>query len=84
MDATLSGERAGRGWCDAGGPAKADSKRVMPRGPNEIGIDNFRFTPPMLTVTAGTAVTWANDDDVPHLIVNTERPVQAIAAARYR
>ena len=49
----------------------ARAKRV--RGPNEIGIDNFQFTPPTLTVKAGTTITWVNDDDVPHLIVNTEQ-----------
>ncbi|MGH7624930.1 MAG: cupredoxin domain-containing protein, partial [Gemmatimonadaceae bacterium] len=36
-----------------------------------IGIDNFRFTPPALTVPVGTRVTWVNDDDVPHLIAST-------------
>ena len=39
-------------------------------GANEIGIDNFNFTPRTLTVKAGTRVTWINDDDVPHLIVS--------------
>ena len=39
---------------------------------NEIGIDNFRFTPATLTVKAGTKVVWINNDDVPHLIVNVE------------
>ena len=46
-------------------PAKA-------RGANEIGIDNFAFAPATLTVKAGTKVEWINDDDVPHLIVNTD------------
>jgi plastocyanin len=41
-------------------------------GANEIGIDNFAFAPATLTVKAGTKVVWINDDDVPHLIVNTE------------
>ena len=39
---------------------------------NEIGIDNFRFTPAILTVKARTKVVWINNDDVPHLIVNVE------------
>jgi 3',5'-cyclic-AMP phosphodiesterase len=39
---------------------------------NEIGIDNFKFTPATLTVKAGTKVVWINNDDVPHLIVNVE------------
>jgi plastocyanin len=38
--------------------------------PNQIGIDNFAFAPTPLTVAAGTAVTWINRDDVPHIIVD--------------
>ena len=33
-----------------------------------VKIDNFAFAPATLTVTAGTTVTWKNDDDSPHRI----------------
>ena len=33
-----------------------------------VKIDNFVFTPATLTVTAGTPVTWKNEDDSPHRI----------------
>jgi len=33
-----------------------------------VEIDNFAFAPAALTVTAGTTVTWKNDDDSPHRI----------------
>jgi plastocyanin len=33
-----------------------------------VTIDNFAFAPPTLTVTAGTTVTWKNEDDSPHRI----------------
>ncbi len=36
-----------------------------------VSIDNFTFTPPTLTVKAGTAVTWTNKDDIPHGIAAT-------------
>jgi plastocyanin len=36
--------------------------------PATIEIDNFAFTPAALTVTAGTTVTWKNEDDSPHRI----------------
>ena len=36
--------------------------------PATITIDNFAFTPATLTVTAGTTVTWKNEDDSPHRI----------------
>jgi Icc protein len=38
----------------------------------QVKIDNFSFTPSTLTVTAGTTVTWVNQDDVPHNVVSTE------------
>ncbi|MDQ6633241.1 MAG: cupredoxin family copper-binding protein [Gemmatimonadota bacterium] len=53
------------------------SRRILALGPNEIGIDNFQFTPPSLTVKAGTRVTWINSDDVPHLIVSTRNAFKA-------
>ena len=36
--------------------------------PTTVNIDNFTFTPGTLTVTAGTTVTWKNEDDSPHRI----------------
>jgi plastocyanin len=36
--------------------------------PATVNIDNFAFTPAALTVTAGTTVTWKNEDDSPHRI----------------
>ena len=35
----------------------------------EVKIDNFTFSPPMLTVPKGAQVTWVNQDDIPHSIV---------------
>ncbi|HVZ07413.1 cupredoxin domain-containing protein [Rhodopila sp.] len=37
-----------------------------------ITIDNFAFSPAMVTVAPGTEVTWRNDDDIPHSIVLTD------------
>lgn len=34
----------------------------------EVKIANFTFNPPMLTVKAGTTVTWTNEDDIPHTV----------------
>jgi amicyanin len=36
-----------------------------------VSIDNFTFTPPSLTVKAGTIVTWINKDDIPHGIASS-------------
>jgi plastocyanin len=40
---------------------------------NAITIDNFTFTPPELTVSAGTTVKWVNHDDIPHSVVNKDK-----------
>ena len=36
----------------------------------QISIDNFSFTPPVLTVPAGTKVVCTNHDDIPHTVVD--------------
>ena len=38
----------------------------------EVKIDNFSFSPPTLTVVAGTTVTWINRDDIPHTVVSSD------------
>ncbi|HWE46980.1 MAG TPA: cupredoxin family copper-binding protein [Caulobacteraceae bacterium] len=37
--------------------------------PVTVKIDNFTFTPQVITVSVGTTVTWVNDDDTPHTVV---------------
>lgn len=36
----------------------------------QIVIDNFAFSPPTLTVKAGTRVTWVNKDEEPHTVMS--------------
>jgi len=78
VDATLSGEAPAFAAAshEAMMRSRADRKALV-LAPNEIGIDNFDFTPKMLTVKAGTNVTWINKDDVPHLIVSTQNKFHA-------
>jgi plastocyanin len=40
----------------------------------EIVIDNFTFSPAMLTVPVGATVHWVNRDDVPHTATSSQRP----------
>ncbi len=40
----------------------------------EVVIDNFTFSPPKITIAAGTKVTWINHDDVPHTATSTVKP----------
>jgi plastocyanin len=39
----------------------------------EVKIDNFSFGPAVLTVAAGTSVTWTNRDDIPHIVVSDDK-----------
>jgi len=34
----------------------------------QVIIDNYKFSPPQLTVKVGTTVTWINHDDDPHSV----------------
>lgn len=40
--------------------------------PNTIEISNFSFAPAALTVPVGTTVTWVNEDDEPHTVVDSD------------
>jgi 3',5'-cyclic-AMP phosphodiesterase len=74
VDATLSGQRPA---FDAAAHdammERQTRRRAIALADDEIGIDNFNFTPPTLTVKPGTKVTWINNDDVPHLVVSVQR-----------
>jgi plastocyanin len=40
--------------------------------PVRVTISDFAFTPRVITIPVGTAVTWINKDDEPHAVVATE------------
>jgi 3',5'-cyclic-AMP phosphodiesterase len=73
VDSTLSGEPPAFEAASHDAMVRRQTQRKnLSLAANQIGIDNFNFTPPTLTVKAGTKVTWINSDDVPHLIVSTQ------------
>ena len=37
----------------------------------KVGIENFAFTPDVLTIKPGITVIFENHDDIPHLVVDT-------------
>ena len=45
----------------------------------QVKIDNFTFGPAKLVIAKGTAVTWTNQDDIPHSIVLTALSVRSKA-----
>jgi plastocyanin len=46
---------------------------------DRIVMSNFAFEPSTLTVSAGTVVTWLNEDDAPHTVIGTdpESPIKS-------
>jgi plastocyanin len=46
---------------------------------NAITIDNFSFSPAVMTVAAGTTVTWTNRDDIPHTVVQQDQKFKSKA-----
>lgn len=47
--------------------------------PAAVEIHNFQFVPATLTVTAGTTVTWTNDDTSPHTVTAKDRAFRSAA-----
>ncbi len=45
---------------------------AAPSGP-AVTIDNFAFTPAVITVPAGSAVAWTNHDDTPHTVTASDK-----------
>jgi plastocyanin len=52
---------------------KNASAESMSSAARAVKIDNFSFSPPTVTVPAGTTVTWTNSDDIPHTVVSDDR-----------
>src|SRR4051812_42540045 len=54
-------------------PAHAGEQTVT------ITLENFTFEPQQIAVTPGTTVTWVNNDDIPHAIVDTRKSFRSKA-----
>jgi len=51
----------------------ADIAKAAPAPPAAaVSIGNFTFKAPVVTVKAGTTVTWTNGDDIPHTVVSKD------------
>ena len=44
-----------------------------------VTIDNFTFSPADLTIVPGTTVTWVNNDDIPHTVVESNKAFRSRA-----
>src|SRR3954471_16602651 len=46
--------------------------KAAPAPAAAVQIGNFTFKAPVVTVKAGTTVTWTNGDDIPHTVVSKD------------
>jgi plastocyanin len=56
-------------------PAAAPSGPAVPT--NAVTITNFAFSPGVVTVPVGTAVTWTNMDEEPHTVVDGAQGIKS-------
>jgi plastocyanin len=45
---------------------------AAPPPESKVTIDNFTFTPEVITIPKGTKLEWENNDDIPHTVVETQ------------
>ena len=51
-------------------PAPSDTLAPVSTGTVDITIQNFSFSPPSITIKAGTAVRWTNQDGATHSVTS--------------
>ena len=51
-------------------PTTSQSTSDKPVATNSVSIKNFAFDPAVITVKAGTTVTWTNSDQDPHTVTS--------------
>jgi len=52
------------------GPGSTTTPQTPVPGGNTVTIQNFAFSPPTMTISQGTTVTWVNKDSADHKIIN--------------
>ena len=59
-----------------GGPATAGAAPAQdaPIATNTVSIQNFAFSPAIVTIKAGTTITWTNRDQDPHTVTAMSGP----------
>ena len=64
----LAGYR--RGIVAAGVVTLLIGAHALAATPSTIGLKEFRYGPPILSVSVGTTVTWVNHDEEPHTVTS--------------
>ncbi len=63
----------------ASSSASAGDATPVVTASNVVEIRDMQFEPATLTVTAGTTVTWVNDDETPHTITDRGKVFRSAA-----
>jgi Icc protein len=72
VDHTLSGNSPDAAFAAGEAAARAHAPAQPQAATNEVTIDNFAFNPKIVSVAAGSKLTWRNRDDVPHKIQSAD------------
>lgn len=66
---------------DAGETQRTESASAR-TGKGEVLINNFSFSPKILTLSLGATATWINRDNVPHVIASTDKQFKKSAVLK--
>jgi plastocyanin len=53
-------------------PETQTASQEVPAGATTVRIVNLAFDPAQITIATGTAVSWVNEDSVPHTVTSTD------------
>ena len=71
--ALLAGCYSGEGSSIKAMSASGSAAAAAQPHAEQVGIDNFTFSPATVTIAVGTKVTWVNHDDVPHTVTANDK-----------
>ena len=66
--------------CEAAPPEQPSASAADAKSAYHVDIRNFAFSPPQLSVPAGSRIVWTNRDDEPHVVVSTSGAFKASPA----
>jgi plastocyanin len=61
------------------GRSKTFAAAVDDKPATAVKIDNFVFSPNLVTVPVGTTIRWTNQDDIPHNVVSDDKSFKSKA-----
>ncbi len=60
-------------FVSAGSRMAAANPPANPSSEVAVKIDNFSFSPAIVTIPVGATVRWTNRDDIPHTVVSDDK-----------